>query len=588
MSSPPEQGARRGKLTIALLSLSILAAVAVPRIIALGGQEGTHHLVFMDMMYHQANQNALTLAAAATDQRPLHPFLLENDWTLDLFHGARWSKAIYRLNMLWHSLLDVGLQSPAPVLLTNLLFTLLMVLGVVALGREMGGRRLGLWAGLFTALCPALLAHSWYISLDYPLVALIPWALFLLWRSRGFVRPAPTLAFALVSGLAMYIKLNFALYLLFPSLVALVLGLRAKEARRLRVLGHAAGATLLVAAMSYLLQGWTTQELWQLLAVHWSGPAWNPEDTQFTLVKPWTPRWAATMLLFAAANYPWPLLLLAAPGLVLLHLGRKDTPLPGRWLLLSFIWGTYLILTLLDNKMERYLQPIYPTLALLCAWWVWDRVPRRARTPVLAAMALAHAAVLVVTHLHPTPWYLDAQAADQERYMYELGMPGQERLAGLRRHGYHPSCQVEPLIKKIHALAGPGNSPLAAAIQWPEPGDPLLHSEGGGEPLPELLPVSSHDLFLSLAHLTRDRPVLMVDTENQARLHSSMLDIPALILVHPGAMDLAARYPGLRIGESREHLLRCDRDDVRQVPVMLTRVHMERKEKDKIVDPDLP
>ena len=582
---------RRRTLTIALLSLAILAAVAVPRIVALGGVSATHHFVFMDQMYHQANQNALALAASAPADE-LDPFLRENDWSRDLVHGTRWSKAIYHLNLGWHRLLDVGLQSPAPILLTNLLFTLLLLLGVAALGRELGGVRLGLWGALFTALCPALVAHSWYLSHDYPLVALAPGALFLLWRSRGFARPWPTLAFALLGGLAMYIKLNYALYLLFPSVTALVVGLRAGQVGRLRVLGQAAGAALLVAAMSYLLQGWTLAELWQLLTVHWSGPAWEAEDTQFQLVRPWTLRWAATMVLFAAANYPWPLLLLAAPGLLLLHLPRKTGPEHGgrplpRWLLISFIWGTYLLLTLLDNKMERYIQPLYPVLALLCAWWIQDRAPRRVRTPALAAVALAHVAVLVFTHLHPTPWFLDERASSVERYMYELGMPGRERLDGLRRNGYHPTCRVAPLIKKVQALAGAASTrPMAVAIQWPEPGDPLLQRPGR-EPLPDMLPVTTHDLFLPLAHLSRPRPVLLIDTENQARLGPSFLGVPALVMVHPEGMDLAARYPGLKMGQSREHLLRCDRDDAHEVPVRLTRVSMEMHEPDVPRDPDV-
>ncbi len=585
-----EANGRRRTLTITLLSLAILAAVVTPRVVALRGLPATHHFVFMDQMYHQANQNALALTRSTPAER-LDPFLQENDWTRDLFHGSRWSKAIYHLNLGWHRLLDVGLQSPAPILLTNLLFTLLLLLGVVALGRELGGVRLGLWGALFTALCPALVAHSWYLSQDYPLVALTPGALFLLWRTRGFSRPWPTLAFALLGGLAMYIKLNYALYLLFPSVAALVVGLRAGQVGRLRVLAQAAGAATLVAIMSFLLQGWNLAELWQLLAVHWSGPAWNPDDTQLRLVQPWTLRWAATMVLFAAASYPWPLLLLALPGLVLLHLPGKrwQGQLP-RWFLLTFFWGTLLLLTLMDNKMERYLQPVYPVLALLCAWWIRDRAPRRARTPALAAAALAHVAVLVMTHLHPTPWFLDERAATVERYMYELGMPGRDRLDGLRRNGYHPICQLTPVVKKMQALAGKGASrPIAAAIQWPEPGDPLLQRPGG-EPLPDMLPITAHDLFLPLAHLSRPRHALLIDTESQARLDPSFLRAPALIIMHPEGMDLAARYPGLRPGESREHLLRCDRDDAREVPVMLTRVRMEGGDPDvgvNVKDPDL-
>jgi hypothetical protein len=182
--------------------------------------------------------------------------------------------------------------------------------------------------------------------------------------------------------------------------------------------------------------------------------------------------------------------------------------------------------------------------------------------------------VLVWTHLTPTPWFMDEEAAHQGRYMYELGMPGKENLDGLRRNVYHPKCELGPLLKTIQDVGGAGDKrPMAAAIQWPEPDDPMLHRPQG-EPLPGMLPVSSYDLFISLAHVTRDRPVLLIDAENQGRLGPDFLGIPALVFVHPEGMDLEARYPNLRKGQSKAHLLRCDAPDAKEVPVRVTRVRL--------------
>ncbi len=70
------------------------------------------------------------------------------------------------------------------------------------------------------------------------------------------------------------------------------------------------------------------------------------------------------------------------PGLWLLH--RRRVPLPGREVLLAFIWGSLLILTVAGNRMERYLHPLYPLLCLVGVWGVRRLVPPRARGLALA------------------------------------------------------------------------------------------------------------------------------------------------------------------------------------------------------------
>jgi hypothetical protein len=95
------------------------------------------------------------------------------------------------------------------------------------------------------------------------------------------------------------------------------------------------------------LQRWTLTGIWHELTMHFVGDTTGGE-LALPLLTPLTWRWFSSMGRFMVQSFPRPLLLLALPGLVLLHhRGRLA------WTLLASFWGTLLLLTLMANKMER-------------------------------------------------------------------------------------------------------------------------------------------------------------------------------------------------------------------------------------------
>lgn len=122
---------------------------------------------------------------------------------------------------------------------------------------------------------------------------------------------------------------------------------------------------------------------------------------------------------------PWPLLLLVLPGLVGIH--KRGEKL-GRWIVLALIYGTYILLSVLGAKMERYLMVIYPVLCLLVAFTDGRfLVEDRHRSPILKEALLAgvlHMSprCLVSIFEHLPPEYL-RDAAPSVLAMVEPGEP---------------------------------------------------------------------------------------------------------------------------------------------------------------------
>lgn len=282
-------------------------------------------------------------------------------------------------------------------------------------------------------------------------------------------------------------------------------------------LAHAAAAAAVTLTISYLLQGWSLGEVWALLAAHFGGVV-PKEIFPHELIEPWSWRWLSAMARFAATNFPWPLLLLALPGLALLHARRSIAARP---LLLAFIWGTYLLLTLMANKMERYLQPVYPLLCLLTAWWVLTALPRRWRTVAALWMAVVFGAVLVLAHHRPLPW--SPRAA--ERYSYELHMPSPSDLSGLRRRGLHPRCDVRRLVDAVAHLVRRDTTRRPLAIHVPDEVRDRL-----GARTPEVV----HAIHHGAARRITDR--LLVGF-NESLDHPMLQQAPTLVVIGSARLE---------------------------------------------------
>lgn len=508
----------------AALVAAVALAFFIPRLATLGGIELSASLSSGDQPFHQHQVDLLvkrlTLEDGPGDMAYFAKFPLMKAPPRPL----RWPPGVYGVAAPFALLF--GSYSVWTTQCTNAVFTVVLLLAVFLLGRVLGGARVGLWAALLTVLCPALVASTWYLSLDYPLAGMVLMGLYLLWRTRGFTGARATLLFGVWSGLGICVKVNYPLYLLVPSAVALIRALKGGHRREPAMLLPAAAAITLGIAQLALAPDWTT--LWRDLGVHAVG-----RNLPASTIDPWSLEWFLALPRFAASNYPWPLLLLAVPGLVALHLGRRR---PAGWLLLSFFWGGLVCLTLMTNKMERYLLPLYPLACVLAAWWL-ARLPGRWRLAGPGAAAVAHLGLLAYLHLvAPTPWYLqehDPKKATLGVY-YDLTMPGQERLDRLRRLTYHADFDLRPLVRQVLRWARRDRQKLPLGLFYlKRPHSKIMEPPVGAVVLP-------------VAHHLRDR-FLVGYLFGLEGIPPALLYAPRLMVIHPEGLDPREGYPEIKV-----------------------------------------
>ena len=547
MSNPLHKNPARGGLlgsllagrwgTPVLVALILLAGYVLPRVIAFSGVTMTSQQLFLDMPAHLTNMTLLERSAGVDVEAD--PYLSRFPEMLNLDFSTRWPTGIYEVAAPLARIF--GPLSIWTTQLVNFIFTVVLVLAVVCLGSKMGDTRLGLWGALLTVLCPALAANSWYFSLDYPLIAMVTMGLYLLWRTRGFSSLPDSISLGAWSALGLWIKYNYAMYLIVPSLVALILGLR-KGPHRGRILLHLAVAVGVALGLTHILARPDLGAIWQELSVHASGT--TAEGFTGKLVEPWTIAWLLSVLWLAAASFPLPLLLLTLPGFVLAHRARFRRQLA---LLLAFLWGNGVVLTLMANKLERYVQQLYPVLCLLTAWGCFRLLPRRWRSVGLVVVAGAHGAVLLTTASFPLPWVPEINYADNIKYMWELRTPGQDMLRGLRRETFHPLCDLRPVARQVAHLVGrssPGHLGVGALWRLPAAKDILEPNE------------LTYFTYLAAAQADRSRLLIPLVSLEQ-RLPEQVLQMPQFILAHHPTLTLTRQYPMLRVVDQRSLDLVC-------------------------------
>ena len=435
---------RRARVRTAALLVAIGLALVVPRAATLHGIEVAAIFEFADMADHLYFLD--TLAKRKLEGQTSDPFFSMFPETLPERLAEQWTTGVYHVARLWA--LALGTGSLWTTLLTNTLFTLILLGAVIGLGASLGGIRVGLWGALLTALCPALVASTWYFSLDYPLLAMSIMGLYLLKLTRGFTSWGWVIAFAAWSALGTVIKPTYAMYVVGPAAWIMVMGMRQASARaaRLMIAARVAVGLVLSLALVYAIYRPNWDHVYREIKVHVVD-----RTLPGASIDAFTLEWILANIKMAMINFPYPIMALALPGLALVHLRREGVD-RGFWL--SYLYSTYLFLTLLANKMERYIQPVYPVFCLLTAWAVIDRVPRRFQTPVLLTLVAAFGACLVVTHYNPTPWYFqqrDTIPRDSSfhPFRYEFHMPGHQRLAALRELKHDSHCELGPMLDQI-------------------------------------------------------------------------------------------------------------------------------------------
>jgi len=250
---------------------------------------------------------------------------------------------------------------------------LLGVLSTVALGRRMGGTRMGLWAGLILATGALYFEQAHMCSIDVALGTFVGLTLLCFFRvyQKGkehysFLEVTPIYLFAI---LAFYVKAFIGM--VFPALAILAFLIWMGDARAIGRLKLWFGALLFLV----LTAPWFLELLRQGGLAYWKIVFLDNHLYRFihTAAAPdlgHHTRWTWYFEVIWKFFNPWGLLLV--PALILFFRGefRDRFSEPGRKLVLCWFISGFAFLTLSSTKREVYLIPILPAAALLVAGWI--------------------------------------------------------------------------------------------------------------------------------------------------------------------------------------------------------------------------
>jgi len=284
---------------------------------------------------------------------------------------------------------------------TNLIFLGLLLWGVWGLGNHFAGRPAGIVAALLVLCAPGIRLGAAEYMLDLPLTCMVVLATWACVLTEGFSRRTRSVLFGILCGFGMLTKWSFFLFLIAPTVMIFLEGLRQARAGqvprgvRLANLGWALLGASLVAAPYYApILPVLVKKTW----VHSGGAAdgftspWTLESALFHL-------WALPRRLLG-----WPLTLAVAGGIFAAIKTRGDARRAMHFLL---IWtaSLYAIFTFaIVNKQSRYLLPWLPVLLLVTSLGLLD-LWRRRREGVLRPAVACFIVLLAVLGLRGS-WYV--------------------------------------------------------------------------------------------------------------------------------------------------------------------------------------
>ncbi|BFM39083.1 hypothetical protein OLK001_10090 [Synechocystis sp. LKSZ1] len=258
------------------------------------------------------------------------------------------------------------------VLLTNWLYSGLLIVSVYLIGQQLFNRRIGLWAAAITVLLPRIYQTRLLYLLDTPLLtfAVASFACLTLWQGQKSLRKQWfwSLAFGLCLGLGLFTKQSILFYLFFP-----ILGLS------IYYLWHRAWLRILQLGCAFLFSALLWFPWYRTNWIYLFSTAQNSNAIPASLEgDPPINSWAAWVYYWndlpLAVTWVW--LIVPLVGLLLHLLGRFPQKtndlslkqvLPGLLWLGLYVGGTYLVCSALYNKDSRYILPYLPGLALFLA-----------------------------------------------------------------------------------------------------------------------------------------------------------------------------------------------------------------------------
>lgn len=284
---------------------------------------------------------------------------------------------------------------------TNLIFLGLLLWGVWGLGNQLAGRPAGIVAALLVLAAPGIRLSAAEYMLDLPLTCMVILAAWACILTDGFTKRARSVLFGILCGLGMLTKWSFFLFLIAPTVMILVEGLRKARAgetpRGVRLVNFAWALLcgILVAAPYYApIFMVLVKKTW----VHAGGAA-DGFTSPFTLES----------ALFHLEALPrkllgWPLTLAVAGG-ALAAMRMRGAARRGVRFLLIWAVSLYALFTFaIVNKQSRYLLPWLPVLLLITTLGLLD-LWRRRREGVLRPIGAVLIVLLAALGLRGS-WYV--------------------------------------------------------------------------------------------------------------------------------------------------------------------------------------
>ncbi|KMY68203.1 hypothetical protein AAU61_00280 [Desulfocarbo indianensis] len=340
----------------------------------------------------------LQLLWLAADQRPLawdqsHHFLL----------ALRYLEAL-RSPLTWPDIFSVAIKYPylfhlslAKLFLItgpslrfaaaiNLFWLLALMLALWHLGRRVFGGWAGVWAAGLCAAAPVTAGLGRQVLLETCLAAVIAWTVLALWESRGLSRRGWVLALGVLAGLGLLAKWTYPLYVAAPWFIAWRQGRGEEAGRDGRGLWLALVICLALALPWYLHSPVTLFKI--LLGDAWAYGAAHGHPPVFSLDGLWF-----YPSLLANDQLLLPLALLTLAGVAWAVAARRRQA----GLILAWLGGGLLLITLMGNKDSRFLFPLLPAFLLCLGGWLqalkpsWLRAGGVSLALLAAALSLAGA-----------------------------------------------------------------------------------------------------------------------------------------------------------------------------------------------------
>ena len=366
--------------------------------------------------------------------------------------------------------------TPLVFCLANGVYLVVLLVSVYLIGRQCHGRGAGLLAAALVSLTPAAYGGLRSVGLDFPVTCMTALAMLALLRADGFRRLPAAAGFGVCAGLAILVKGQAVLFLIWPAALALVRALWQQRRRGEALWRPLAGGALavgLVLATTAVWWGGRLTHMLGFLSAHASGQGMRDISGDISL-------WGGVLCYLQAL----PLALSAPLALgALLTLPLFWRRARHRWVMLAWLVLPLLLHMALSVRHPRYIFPLAPAAVVVLAVGVCTLRPRLRAAAAGASAALALVAWLSCSWLqHPEPGIIRPLRCYFQIPIYMVRTPdtinnllacGTQKFAGPpavpRRSAHHQTAQR--LVQYLRQQ-GPKDRPIliySDEVSWVAP-----------------------------------------------------------------------------------------------------------------------